>query len=757
MITGIQGVSDLDELERRKRLGQGSSSGAYPQTSPLSQLANQGVPSEAYQPADSPNQSSFELPRGISQALVNTVLGAVTSQLGPLSGLVKSLAGSYIDDKSEADTWDSARRSVVNTVLGAAIPGVGLPLMLAKFLGVDPARAVSSLFDSRDYAKLGGESGGLLNERSEYNGYTPGERYTPGTDNLGDLRLSGEDLSTAAEISATGMAQSQENAEAGTNSDSHATDTGGYGTGFSYSSSGNNNYSPYGGSGYSSNSDSSDSGGYKKGGKVKSPLSMLAQQGRNGDTRVAHLTPGEVVIPAEVVDNSPELMRQIEALISQLGGTPDELYVGQGRTNPHTGLEEFATEEEITKAYQDRLGRAPDAAGMDYWKNQADLSGFNSAAYDETTRNGVAALYSASDKASSERPADYLNIDQAYGNMFGRQADQGGADYWRAQNNDSEQGSPELLARMLGDSSGTDRAYAQAHGFLDANGQATNLTKQSQAYFDAFNNTTPTSIDDPNALYRWSDGERAANINAANPMYNGAVGVSNVGGPASAGDWKTNNTWNWNYGDGSLADVQSYYDSLGATDAERNQRLKGLTDGSVWHINDNLSFAQRQQMMDMNGGKAVALAGDAQQFLYDHGLAGVRDSAQQVKDDEFQGFIEQGMTPAQAQEAQYQASIARQVSKASPTTSATNNAGGAMNWNNGNAANGAASQPIGSTLRPTVGGAYRGTQWTPNGWEATQQMRDEADAVGPEVWLNAPTQYAAGGIVTGPLMKLRHG
>jgi hypothetical protein len=61
-----------------------------------------------------------------------------------------------------------------------------------------------------------------------------------------------------------------------------------------------------------------------------------AQQGRHGDTKLAHLTEGEVVLPREV---AAKLQSQIRNIMNK----PDlsELTVGTGKINPATGLEEF--------------------------------------------------------------------------------------------------------------------------------------------------------------------------------------------------------------------------------------------------------------------------------------------------------------------------------------------------------------------------------------------------------------------------------
>lgn len=144
-------------------------------------------------------------------------------------------------------------------------------------------------------------------------------------------------------------------------------------------------------------------------------LLNLARQGRNGDTRVAHLTPGEVVIPREVAAMRPDLVNGIGQQYSRMGGNPNTLKVGHGKINPRTGIEEFATAEEVTALYQNTLGRAPDEAGMAYWMGQNDTSGFATAAAPEL-------------KSSAQ-----TLVDTAYQTNYGRDADASGGNYWKSQ------------------------------------------------------------------------------------------------------------------------------------------------------------------------------------------------------------------------------------------------------------------------------------------------------------------------------------
>jgi hypothetical protein len=112
----------------------------------------------------------------------------------------------------------------------------------------------------------------------------------------------------------------------------------------------------------------------------------MARQGRGGDTTVAHMTPGEKVIPKEVAAMRPDLVAHVANAIKQYGGDPRKYTVGAGRINPRTGAEEFASEFEIQNAYQKELGRPADAAGLAFWQDDANNfagGGFNTAAAKE--------------------------------------------------------------------------------------------------------------------------------------------------------------------------------------------------------------------------------------------------------------------------------------------------------------------------------------------------------------------------------------
>jgi len=63
--------------------------------------------------------------------------------------------------------------------------------------------------------------------------------------------------------------------------------------------------------------------------------------GRGGDTEIAHVTPGEVVIPARM--QTPEVMAALMTAAAEAGVDPARLVVGSERNsiNPQTGQAEF--------------------------------------------------------------------------------------------------------------------------------------------------------------------------------------------------------------------------------------------------------------------------------------------------------------------------------------------------------------------------------------------------------------------------------
>ena len=84
------------------------------------------------------------------------------------------------------------------------------------------------------------------------------------------------------------------------------------------------------------------------------PLGSVAQElaamGGGEDTALAHVRPGEVVVPPEIVQD-PEVESLLESKFNQMGINPEEAVVGVGiaSLNPNTGLEQFGFFKKIGK------------------------------------------------------------------------------------------------------------------------------------------------------------------------------------------------------------------------------------------------------------------------------------------------------------------------------------------------------------------------------------------------------------------------
>ena len=76
----------------------------------------------------------------------------------------------------------------------------------------------------------------------------------------------------------------------------------------------------------------------------------IAAQGRGEDTALAHLRPGEVVLPPEMFED-PEFERMVESRFGELDLDPEAHVVGLGiaSLNPITGLEEFGFFKKIAR------------------------------------------------------------------------------------------------------------------------------------------------------------------------------------------------------------------------------------------------------------------------------------------------------------------------------------------------------------------------------------------------------------------------
>lgn len=78
-------------------------------------------------------------------------------------------------------------------------------------------------------------------------------------------------------------------------------------------------------------------------GLAKDLTKVLASRGRMGDTQVAHVGKGEMLIPRRVLDENPTLYTALAKSFSKSGLDPIEFFAGMNtaKVNPETGAEEF--------------------------------------------------------------------------------------------------------------------------------------------------------------------------------------------------------------------------------------------------------------------------------------------------------------------------------------------------------------------------------------------------------------------------------
>ena len=72
-------------------------------------------------------------------------------------------------------------------------------------------------------------------------------------------------------------------------------------------------------------------------------MNNMQNMGRYGDTRMAHVAPGEMIVPRQVMKNNPKMAQGIASAISSEGIDPRRYMVGtpQNSINPNTGQPEF--------------------------------------------------------------------------------------------------------------------------------------------------------------------------------------------------------------------------------------------------------------------------------------------------------------------------------------------------------------------------------------------------------------------------------
>lgn len=105
---------------------------------------------------------------------------------------------------------------------------------------------------------------------------------------------------------------------------------------------------------------------------VGKALNQAASYGRGGDNRMAHVGTGEVVVPAEVIDNVPSVLPSLIKAFQKVGLPWRRYIVGgdENSKNPQTGAPEFYAEAGQGQDVRDR-----DAQQRDFDRSQRDTMG----------------------------------------------------------------------------------------------------------------------------------------------------------------------------------------------------------------------------------------------------------------------------------------------------------------------------------------------------------------------------------------------
>ena len=117
--------------------------------------------------------------------------------------------------------------------------------------------------------------------------------------------------------------------------------------------------------------------------------------GRFGDTSMAHVSPGEMVVPKEILDRQPNLQRGIMGAIAQEGMDPRRYTVGapQNSINPMTGQPEYFNLKKLLKfAAPFVLGPAVGSAIGSFFPSLAGTGALASAARGALGAAGTSAL-----------------------------------------------------------------------------------------------------------------------------------------------------------------------------------------------------------------------------------------------------------------------------------------------------------------------------------------------------------------------------
>jgi hypothetical protein len=184
----------------------------------------------------------------------------------------------------------------------------------------------------------------------------------------------------------------------------------------------------------------------------------LAAQGQGGDNQIAHVTPGETVVPREIMAANPDLKTAVDSAFAAAGSDPRKYKVGVNPViNPRTGVQQFAADASIQDWYRNVAGRDATQPELDYWQGQAGSLGGQQA-----FNNFVSGLQANGEKVKT---TDYTAANTAYNGV--QSADgKNYVDDW-ARNVFGRAATPEEIAQF-GSAQTPQQATEQYNNFVNA-------------------------------------------------------------------------------------------------------------------------------------------------------------------------------------------------------------------------------------------------------------------------------------------------
>jgi hypothetical protein len=192
--------------------------------------------------------------------------------------------------------------------------------------------------------------------------------------------------------------------------------------------------------------------------KPKNAPANLAAQGQGGDNQIAHVTPGETVVPPQIMAANPDLKTAVDSAFAAAGSDPRKYKVGVNPViNPRTGVQQFAADASIQDWYRNVAGRDATQPELDYWQGQAGSLGGQQA-----FNNFVSGLQANGEKVKT---TDYTAANTAYNGV--QSADgKNYVDDW-ARNVFGRAATPEEIAQF-GSAQTPQQATEQYNNFVNA-------------------------------------------------------------------------------------------------------------------------------------------------------------------------------------------------------------------------------------------------------------------------------------------------